>query len=55
MDNFYTVKEVAQILKVNVHTVYRWIKSGKLQAINFGDAVRISETELNKFIDKHKA
>ncbi|KAA5805957.1 MULTISPECIES: helix-turn-helix domain-containing protein [Thermoanaerobacterium] len=54
MDKFYTVQEVAEMFKVNIHTVYRWIKEGRLNAVKVGDLVRITESELNKFIDSYK-
>ncbi|EGD51739.1 DNA binding domain protein, excisionase family [Thermoanaerobacter ethanolicus JW 200] len=54
MDKFYTVKEVAELLKVNIHTVYRWVREGRLPAIKIGDLVRIPESELNKFLEEHK-
>lgn len=33
MEDLYTVKQVAQILKVDDTTVRRWIKRGELDAI----------------------
>jgi len=45
-----TVNEVAEILKVHPQTVYRWIYSGKLNALKIGGVLRIGEEELNKFI-----
>ena len=47
-----TVKEVATELGVHQQTVYRWIKSGKLESIKIGGAVRIEEYALYQFIHK---
>lgn len=50
MDNYYTPQEVADKLKVNIRTIYRWIREGKLKAVKIGDLWRISESELERFI-----
>jgi excisionase family DNA binding protein len=47
---FYTVKQVADMLAVSERTVRRWIESGKLVAHVFGGAVRIAESDLKAFI-----
>ncbi|MCM1567811.1 MAG: helix-turn-helix domain-containing protein [Dehalobacter sp.] len=54
MDNFYTPQEVADKLKVNIRTLYRWIREGKLKAVKIGELWRISETELNKLLQGDK-
>jgi excisionase family DNA binding protein len=50
LDNYYTPQEVADKLKVNIRTIYRWIREGKLKAVKIGDLWRISESELERFI-----
>lgn len=52
MDDLYTPKEVAEILKVSRNTVYRYISSGKLKACYVGRSRRISKEELNRFLGK---
>lgn len=47
---YYTIKEVADLLKVAYLTVYRWIQSGKIIAIRAGKQHRISKDELEKFV-----
>jgi excisionase family DNA binding protein len=57
MENFYSTKQVAQILGVTALSVRRWIKVGLLQAIYLGDIkreYRVSEADLQKFIDSRK-
>ena len=39
---FFTAQEVADSLRVDVKTVYRWIKSGKAKAIKAGKSWRLS-------------
>jgi acetyl-CoA synthetase len=46
----YRVDEAAKILKVNFRTVYRLIKSGKIQAKKVGHQWRIPRGELEKYI-----
>lgn len=52
MENYYTPQEVADKLKINVRTLYRWIREGKLKAVKVGELWRISETELNRLLNK---
>ncbi len=49
---FYTAKEVAEILKVNIMTIYRYIKAGRLQAHKIGKDFRIEKSELEQFLKK---
>ncbi len=52
--NFLTVNEVSGQLRLSVLTIYKYIKSGKLDAVEFGGHYRISETSLSLFIEQHK-
>lgn len=51
---FYTAKEIAEILKVHHRTVFRYIKSGKLKATKIveGGNWRIKKEDFDKFINK---
>lgn len=51
---FYTAKELAEKLRVNIMTIYRYIEAGKLKAYKFGKEFRIDEKEYNKFLNKAK-
>lgn len=53
-EQYYSIKEVAKTLKVAYLTVYRWIQAKKLSAIKAGKQYRISKSELDKFVNKHK-
>lgn len=48
-DRFYTVAEVAEKIGVTSAAVYKWIRSGKLEAYQFGDAYRITEEAYKAF------
>ncbi len=51
-DEYYTIQEVADKLKVAYLTVYRWIQSGKLKAVKAGKQHRITKENLKNFIKK---
>lgn len=53
MDNYFTPQQVAEKLQLNIRTVYKWIREGKLKAIKVGDLWRISESELERFINEN--
>lgn len=47
----YTVKEVADKLRVKPVTVYKWIREGKLQAYKLSKKViRVSEIEIERLL-----
>lgn len=46
---FYRVKAVAERYDVSVHTIYRAIKAGTLDAYKIGGAIRIPERALGLF------
>jgi len=48
-EQYYSIEEVATMLKVTYLTVYRWIRSGKLRAIKAGKQYRIKKEELDYF------
>jgi excisionase family DNA binding protein len=50
MEEFYTPQEVAQKLKIDLSTVYRWIREGQLKAVKIGHFWRISESELKRLL-----
>jgi len=54
INEFYTAKELAEKLQVNVMTIYRYIKAGKLKAYKIGKEFRIEQTEFNKFLEQAK-
>lgn len=49
---FYLAQELADALRVNVMTIYRYIKAGKLKAYKIGKEFRIGKKEFNKFLEK---
>ena len=56
MENkYYTIQEIADILKVDYMTVYRWIRAGKLDAYQVQKQYRIKESDFEKFMTANKA
>ena len=51
---FYTITEVANILRVSYLTVFRWLQAGKLSAYKVGKQYRIEIQDLDKFLEKSK-
>ena len=55
MENkYYTIQEIADILKVDYMTVYRWIRAGKLEAYQVQRHYRIKESDFQKFMEASK-
>jgi excisionase family DNA binding protein len=53
-EEFYTAQEVADMLKVNIMTIYRYINSGKLNAYKFGKEFRIEKDVWREFLNDNK-
>jgi excisionase family DNA binding protein len=48
---FLTPAEVADLLRVSAMTVYRLIKSGELRAARIGKSYRISEDDVDAYLE----
>lgn len=51
---FYTARELADMLDYNIMTIYRYIKGGKLKAYKVGKEFRIDKKEFENFLNKMK-
>ena len=49
---FYTAFDLADKLGVNVMTIYRYIKAGKLKAYKIGKEFRIGNENFEAFLEK---
>ncbi|MDA8039201.1 MAG: helix-turn-helix domain-containing protein [Actinomycetota bacterium] len=47
---FYTVAEVARVLRVSNMTVYRLISTGQLPAVRVGKSYRLREEDVNRYL-----
>lgn len=54
-EQYYSIEEVAKMLKVAYLTVYRWIQSGKLTAYKAGKQYRVKKEDLDNFVKSYKA
>lgn len=54
LQNVLTVQEVAEFLKLSALTIYKYIKEGQIDAIDFGGHYRIEESSLRRFIQNHR-
>jgi excisionase family DNA binding protein len=44
-------REIADLLKLNIVTIYEYIREGKIRAVKFGRNYRVEEKNLEKFIN----
>jgi len=51
---FYTTQELAEKLRVNIMTIYRYIKAGKLKSYKIGKEFRVDKKEFQRFLNKTK-
>lgn len=49
------VKEAAQALRLSPHTIYLYIRQGKIAATRIGRRVLVEPSELHKLVNKGKA
>lgn len=47
---FYKAEDLAELLEVNIMTIYRYIKAGRLKAYKLGREFRIEKDEFSKFL-----
>lgn len=53
MAKYYTCEEVAEMYKVAVKTVWKWIRDGKLKAIRIDRYYRVRQEDIDAF--EHRA
>lgn len=51
-ETFYTIREIADVLRINPRTVRKMIAEGQIEAIKVRDEYRIRQSALNAFIRK---
>lgn len=50
-ENYYTVEQVAEMLKMHPKTIQRYIREGKLNAVKIGKGWRVSGHDLSVFME----
>ncbi len=53
-ENYYSIEEIATMLKVAYLTVYRWIRLKKLKSLKAGKQYRIKSNDLELFLNNYK-
>ncbi len=51
-EKFFSIQEVGAITKASQDQIKKWVSDGILQSVHFADEHRISEEEMNSFIDR---
>ena len=49
---FYTAQDLADKLRVNIMTIYRYIKADKFRAYKIGKEFRVDKREFEAFLKK---
>ena len=52
---FYTLRDVSEMLHVSMTTIYRYVKEGRLTPAKIGNSYRVTEAHLQEFVDRGKA
>lgn len=55
MDQALTVKDVAQLLRVDEKTVYRLVRKGELPGFKVAGAWRFTRMDLQQWIERQKS
>ncbi len=48
---FYKTEDLAELLDVNIMTIYRYIKANRLKAYKIGKEYRIDNKEFKRFLE----
>ena len=51
---YYKAEDLAKLLEVNIMTIYRYIKAGRLKAHKIGRDYRIEKVEFQRFLNSVK-
>jgi excisionase family DNA binding protein len=51
---FYTLQEIADLLKTPLSTIQKFARSGKLKAIKIGKSYRVEAEDLQRFLESQK-
>ena len=54
-EHYMTSKEVAEYFQLNIQTIYRLRKKGKLPTVKIGGSVRYKREDIDNAIREHKS
>lgn len=49
MENIMTVKQIASVLKTDIHVIYKIINEGQMKYMKLG-GIKVRESEFNEFV-----
>jgi excisionase family DNA binding protein len=55
MDDLMTVPEIAESLKLDPTTVWKWVDEGKLPSVRVEEQVKIKREDFERFLDEGDA
>ena len=50
---FYTTKDVAEMLKVTKKTINQYVREGKIKAIDMGNQYRFTKEQIEEFVQEN--
>ncbi len=53
-ERFLSLLEVRQMFAVSRSTVWRWIDKSGLKCVQIGGVIRVRESDLRAFVEKHE-
>jgi excisionase family DNA binding protein len=53
-EKLMTLEEVAEYLRLSVHTIYKMAQQGKIPALKAGKMWRFRKEEIDGWIEKHR-
>ena len=54
MPRLLSLRDVSEVLKLNIDTVRRYVREGRIQAAKFGRVYRVREEALEEFIKEQE-
>ena len=49
----YTTRQLSEMLQLNLKTVRKYLNARKIESIRVGNTYRVTEQQLQKFLNKH--
>ena len=53
IDKLYTRQELKIYFNVSIYTIDNWLKKGNLNSIKIDNTVRVSQTQINEFLNNY--
>ena len=54
LEQYYTIEEVAEKLKVTRQAIHNWIKEGRIDSIKIGRARRIPAASIERLVEQSR-